>query len=201
MYIIITGDIIKSRKIEEIDTLLKKKLHRVNEMLEDDIASKFNSSRGDEIQGIFYFNKRIFRNIRRLRYELLPMKFRMGVSIGELDKVDRENSWNMNGELFHQARQALDEISKENEMSTYIVGKYSKLNPYFVLADMWINDWTEKKWEAFILYEKYGTIEEAAKKIGITIQSLHQRLKSVGYKKIIKAEKMLVEEIFEAEVK
>lgn len=124
MYFVITCDVINSKKIEKFDDKLKEKIKILNDEIEN-IVVKFSSSRGDEIQGVLSYDKNIFRNIKILRRTLYPLKLRIGIGVGDMEKenIDYNNSWNMNGEIFYLARNSLLNISKEKTIKTKILSE------------------------------------------------------------------------------
>lgn len=196
MYCVISCDIINSKKIIDIDNILKNKIKDINEKYsENNFITKFTLSRGDEIQGVVKYDENIFSNIRKIRYALYPIKLRIGIGIGNIGEINFENSWEMNGEAFHNAREALEKISKEKETTTYFYGsemeRLELLNSFYLLVDKIVEKWSEKSWEAAIIYEEEKTIRATAEKINIKEQSAAQRIETAKIKTILLAEEKI----------
>lgn len=194
MYAVITCDIIDSKKTV-VDLELKKKVERINKSyLNDFFVTDFNISRGDEIQGVIIFNEQFFKIMRLLRIELKPYKLRVAVAIGE-ESINNgiKNSWNLNGKLFHEARELLDNISKVKKSITRFSIEYSFLSAYYDLVNMIMDKWTEKASEAVYEMDKIDNISLIAPKFDITPQSVRDRLNSAEYYRLKESEEKLTE--------
>lgn len=201
MHLVITCDVIDSKKHENFDELLKGKMKILNEKLFDTV-SLFTVSRGDEIQGILKYDKNLFKNIKILRGALYPLKLRVGIGIGEIPihEVDYNNSWNMNGEAFYLARNALLFVSKEKIISTHFEsdkkGIANILNSFFILHDSIVVKWNEKNWEIAMVYERTQSYAETANLFGISRSAVWQKIKAMKFDSILNSEEYLVKELF-----
>jgi len=199
--IVITADIINSRRHQNFENNLSKKITA----LEDEaIISKFTLSRGDEIQGVLNDWANTPEIVRKLRYYCQPLQLRVGIGIGNIEenKIDK-NSWKMNGEPFFLAREAVDEIKKIKKSSTILKSGNNEIdkiiNCIWLLIDVLERKWSEKQWKAIHLYEEKGTFEEAANIYGTTWQNVQKLCNTANYEEIHKAEKMLknlIEKVF-----
>ncbi|MGC9384609.1 MAG: SatD family protein [Kosmotogaceae bacterium] len=192
---VITADIVKSR---EKDILREKITSKIDKFDCPELAIPFSVSRGDELQGVIEKPHNIAKVIRKLRYFVKPLKLHVGVGIGEIDKTELQkarSSWDLNGNTFIKARDALD-IAKKNRLYKTVVITGDKfadtcVNTIFLLLDSLESEWTEKQWEAVHTYESAGTYEKASKRLGSTIQNIQQHCSSAKWSVIREAEEKL----------
>jgi|SRR6056297_1938226 len=192
-YTVITGDVIQSRKYNNISKKLKNNLKEIN--YPDNMVIPFSISRGDEIQAVFR-GSLVFPNlIREIRYKLNNIDIRFGIGFGEINEENFEiNSWNMNGSAFHNARESLEEIEKDNKFKTIFKSGYKideAINTLLFLIDSFQAEWTDAQWEAIYYYEKEGTYQNAAEKLNIAFQNVEKRCKAAKWKEVELAEKTI----------
>ncbi len=128
VFTVITGDIINSRKSNISFQELEKKLDRFK--YPEEMVTPFKILKGDEIQGVFKGFMETPQLIRKLRYSLYPIHLRIGIGIGAIeDGLDRGDSWQMNGPAFYLARNALDQVKADNDLTlTRISSSFTKNN-------------------------------------------------------------------------
>jgi hypothetical protein len=76
-YTVINGDVIQSRKYNNISEILNKSLKKIN--YPDNMIIPFKISRGDEIQAVFKGALALPNLIRQIRYELINNDIRFGI--------------------------------------------------------------------------------------------------------------------------
>lgn len=189
-YLVITGDIIESKKSGMVNEALKRRLIEVE--YPENLLAPFRLSRGDEIQAVFKGYISFPRLIRQIRYLIRPLKVRFGIGFGEIqEKSQDNNSWNMNGTAFHYARESLDKIAGEGLLQTIFTSnsEYDEaVNTILLLIDNFQNEWTDAQWEAIYYYEKLGTYKKAAEKLNVAFQNIGKRCKAAKWKEIKYAE-------------
>jgi len=204
-YIVITADIIESKKIineKQIYNSLKK-LNIYMEDLKNQSITRFELSRGDEIQAIFNIESDISKIIMSMLYSFYPIKLKIGIGIGEVLREDivNKNSWNSNGVAFYNARKAIDILNKEKRKKSilYLESSNQSLNNYFnsfySLNLLNYNRWKATQWEAVYYYEKYKNLEKVATRLNVSISAIQQRIASSNWLQIKEAEKMFFNEI------
>lgn len=192
IYAVITADIIHSRDHEDFSEKLKEKLNSFEREL---LVKPFSISRGDELQGVLGFIETLPVLLRRLRYTVKPIELRIGVGIGDLDNNELEtskSSWDMTGNVFFDARAALDRVKEEKKTRTIIESGDKvidlSLNTIFLLLDTIQNGWTDKQWEAIHVYEREGTFEKAAGHLNVSIQNVQKHCDSAKWRIVNLAE-------------
>jgi len=192
LYIVITADIVESRKQKKYMKELSGKLKKLKV---SSAIMPFTVSRGDELQAVLGSFDELPAVVRRLRYIVRPLELRIGVGIGEIDTTGlnrARSSWELSGEAFFNARAALEEAKSLKISRTFVKSGIetldTSLNTIFLLLDTIVDDWTEKQWEAVHIYEQQGTYEKAASLLGVSIQNVQQRCKSAKWKVVRKVE-------------
>jgi len=180
-HIAIIGDIKDSRKIanrSEVQSRLKMVLDGINHGYDDDIASKFIITLGDEFQGLLCEGSNTMKIISEIEMKMHPIRLRFGVGIGEITtEIDKEMSLGADGPGYHKAREAISYL-KENERkkSTYSADiKFETesgndvpirlVNTILVLMTVIKDSWSDRQWE--IIGDMFGhqdTQADAAKK-------------------------------------
>lgn len=222
VYAVITMDIIGSKKSKEvlnkfliknelinelnyylnkddlIDDFLKKQSIQSSVILKrkDLILTDITISRGDELQVVCKNIYEIPYILRCIRYYLRPLKIRVGVGIGGINTdLDEESSWNMNGEAFYNARQALEILSYDKEAKNkthFVTGNCEHdliLNTMYILMDTIMDKWTDAKWNATFLYDEYKKYENAAIKLGVSPEAVRKSCKRANWSSIANSEK------------
>ncbi len=187
---VLTADIIDSKRASRIDLQLKPQLSRLNYPF---LATPFALFRGDEIQGVCTDAAQLPRLIRELRYYCRPFRVRLGVGIGTAEENEfAASSWEMNGEAFFLARNALDYLSKNKFPGTCFRTNDPlldlALNTVYRLLDAIIVNWTEAQWEAVHSYQHFGTYIRTAEVLGIARQNVQKRCYAAKWNEIRQAE-------------
>ncbi|MDP8202080.1 MAG: SatD family protein [Candidatus Tenebribacter burtonii] len=197
MVAVVTCDIIKSRQYSNndrgtVNDLIKSAFEETIELLPNTNVDKlsFNIVQGDEFQFIVNTPALAYRFIvfYRLRLALKNLKssFRAGIGFGEV-AVDNDNSYKMDGPAFHRSRDAFQKFGKPKFRNriTHVISGNQELDDQIEIIAMY-NDFIEQRWSikqrnSIYLYEKYGSLKEAAKHDSVSLQALQQRIKVSGY--------------------
>lgn len=197
MYFVITADIVRSRE------LLKKGMRReffleavnkANDLCSESLSVPFSLMRGDEIQGLVADADFLPKAVRRLRYSFLPAILRIGIGIGGISTEVKSTSWEMDGEAFYRAREALTSCG-DNVLTVVKMG-----NPFvegtatalFALIDALESKWTAGQWEAVIAYEIYGTYQKAGEILKVAPQNVSKRCHAARWPAVVEGEKAIV---------
>ncbi len=169
---------------------------RASEAMADRLLTRFSISRGDEIQGIIESPADIPVTVRNLRYFFLPALLRIGVGIGETDlPLVYDSSWEMDGQAFHRAREALDAERDIKTPCTRISSGQSDMdsaaNVIYLLADAIESKWTMPQWQAVYAYESCGTYRAAGEMLGVAAQNAAKRCKAAKYGALREGEEYL----------
>ena len=196
-FAVLTADVIGSRKLKDRDLSRKqieKAISELNTARKAFIVSKFSLLRGDEIQGVIFPPQEAIVMARFLRFYLRPVRVRIGIGIGDIaTEIDENNPWNMDGNAFHRARKALEEIKISRQPVTFINSAEENfdynLNVILALMDVISNRWTDGQWEAIHTYEQMGTYQKAAQVLKVKPQNVAKRCQAANWKVFSEAEK------------
>ncbi|MCT4632838.1 MAG: SatD family protein [Firmicutes bacterium] len=200
-YIVITMDIIESSKFEyqEFDKVLRKKIDSLNKIIRKvyKVDREFHVSQGDEVQIIIPFNIEIEVLVTLTLSYLYPFEARYAISIGEINDELDNNSWNMNGPIFWNARDQLKTIKKNTSYQGVVISGYSRTdqlcNNILPLINKMFSKITEKQWVAIKFELSKIEINDALKEIGISKTSYYDRLNASNLNDILSSYKALRE--------
>jgi hypothetical protein len=209
MYISIIGDIIGSRKIEperrkRIQKLIEDILSEINESKEysDYVVSKFTLTEGDEFQGLLMDNTNPHSIIRFIQVRLEEgVRFRFGIGYGKLTTEIKPISIGMDGECWHNSRDAIM-IAKRNDLTSYLIGEKELEIIINLLFDNFYSfywKFTEKQRDVYDLYYFWKKdIEEIKSQFEYSsVESVYQKLRNW---KLISAHKneLAINDIFQS---
>lgn len=201
-YAVITLDIIDSSKEDHniFDNKLKEKVQEINKFLQSSIGlyRKYHISQGDEIQLLCPFDDRIAKILILTFAVLKPYKCRFALSIGRVEEGDmKENSWDMNGPIFWNARDVLKEMKKSKDYDGVFASGYENvdkiINKFMKSVLVLINKISAKQWEAVLEQMTKQDLKEAAESLNISLSSLYDRINSSNISQIVDSIEALIE--------
>ena len=198
VHVAVIGDIVQSRKIvnrTEVQSKLKALLAGINEKYNDDIASKFMITLGDEFQGLLQCGQNAMKIIEEIEMKMYPIQLRFGIGIGKITtEIDFEQPLGSDGPAYYNARDMINELKKnekkkkmpdadimiasegDNE-STDIL-----LNSILSLCTVIKKNWTARQREVINVCSEYGdNQQEVALLLGITQSSVQKNLSNANY--------------------
>lgn len=184
LFVLITLDIVASSKSspEQLNNQLHDKLEQLNRALPQvfHIKRQFHLSRGDEIQIILPYTDQLNDLLILTFAYLCPFKVRYVLSFGQYNGELKDNSWDMNGPIFWQARKGFDNLKEKPSYSgTIITGieEQDKMYQDILLAiNLMMSQITDKQWEAIKYHYCHIGYETATKAIGISKTSYYKRI-------------------------
>lgn len=197
-YIAVIGDIIKSRKIanrNEIQAKLKKTLQKINQKYNDDIASNFMITIGDEFQGLLKNGKNLIKIISEIEIAMLPIQIRFGIGIGKIDtEINKDMPLGADGPAYHNARQMIEELKSrdkkyETNHSNIMIcsqGNHAQtdtlLNTILSLCSAIKSKWTPRQIEIISCYiDSDKNQYKAAENLGIRQSSVNKSLNNSNF--------------------
>lgn len=213
-YVVVNADIINSKgnyfKKEDI----AEKINLLNANLSDQIFIGFSVLRGDEIQGVLRLGADLFRVLRHLIYAAKPYDIRIGVGIGEIYDLPEpiQTSWELNGEAFFRARDAMNFLSGLKRNDQYRVSFVSvnqkldeRITLFYSYAFDIISSWDPVVFDIIKMAEAGCTHQEIAESIydadDTSIKSkrvnITKKIKRANWYKLKKTEEMLNEMLLE----
>ncbi len=219
-YIVITLDIKNSRdkrteELKQIDNAISK----INSNFKEILFKAISKSRGDEyqcvlkldsIKSLFYLLREIKKNIQNE----LKVEYRMGIGIGNIysEGIVSENTWDLNGEAFYYARNALEEAQevrkKETNYDTIFKIENFDSSPYninfpfdkeitqiYYSINLITKQWNEDTWQIISLLEKGKTQDEISKKLDQKRTNITNKIGRSHWYYVKDIERLLIEKI------
>lgn len=199
---VVTADMIDSRShFQHQPEFLKEIRDRLAKMRYPSMMMSIDVFRGDEIQGLFREPTQLPSIIRHLRFACLPLMLRVGIGAGAIDeaalRTTRASPWEISGEAFFRARDAVETLKEKNLPATQLRCGDEKtqktVNTVYMLIDAQMQGWTPRQWEAIHAYEDRKTMVLAAEALGIAHQNIAKLCARAHWKTIQKAESFLSE--------
>lgn len=195
-YIAVIGDLVGSRLFQDrqgVQEKLRSLLHTINDEYQDDLASRFSLTLGDEFQGVLKRPDRLLKLLVRIKLHLWPITVRFGVGIGEITTtIDPAASIGADGPAYHAARAMITEVKRAQtgkkalRLDTAIgqagAEPFHALNAGLCLLHFVETDWTTRQRE-HIGDSLLGGLNqsEIALRRGVNQSTIQRSLDSAGY--------------------
>ncbi|HTX68758.1 MAG TPA: hypothetical protein VMH50_06385 [Thermoleophilia bacterium] len=160
-------------------------LERVNQLFRPAIAEPFGLTGDDRVDGALADPAQTPLCLSVLRERLAPLPFRAGVGIGDVDHL--RDATATDRDAYSVARHALQLVIRDNGLTRYLgTGDAGDvlLGALCRLVDPLIRARTDKQWEAIAAYRELGHQREVAERLGVTRQSVGDRL-SAGNRRAV----------------
>jgi DNA-binding XRE family transcriptional regulator len=195
MVIIITGDIIRSRKFTNPEIWLNPLKEALTEIGID--KKYWEIFRGDSFQIEIRNNQQAFYIVTYIKACIKTVKeldVRMAIGVGNKN-FEGNVVTESNGEAFQFSGETLESLKKEKtnlKIKTPSIYLNEELNLYFRLALISMDNWTVNSSEAMkMVLENHEALQsDIAKSIGVSQDAISKRLKRANYREIIDLEKM-----------
>jgi len=196
-YILIKGDIIKSKSFKNFSEIFKGKIKELN--YPEAVINKFKILKGDEIEGVFEKKLDIIKFLRKLRLSLLPLKIRLVISIVE---IESENNLDNNNYLFKELENKLDYIGEHRYHKSYFVSDDDftdkSINTIMLLIDKLRYNWNQKEWNLYLDYVDNQNPEVIAEKYNYKTDKIKNTAEKLGFEEI-RVSELNLEQILESE--
>lgn len=180
---VITIDVIGSKKEQHFSQVIREKLAKLNPERYEFIPAL---SRGDEIQCVVAKGENPIAVIREIRFILSPLKLKIGIGMGEIEIPSQvRDSWDLSGEAFFNAREALEQLNDASETCIGLVSGDTNrdlaFNSILTLMNVIMNGWTSTQFNYVMQYERYGTYDKASEALGVSAQNIHKACKRANW--------------------
>ena len=194
------ADIVHSRRFhgkarERLQQKLQVLLDELNETYESALLARFTITIGDEFQTLLHTAEPLADLLWDLESTLPEVELRIGIGHGKLDTELKQEAVGMDGPVWHQARDAVEEAKKESLGGGVFRGFKDAddevLNGMARLLFHVRSQWTDRQKSVIRLLRDPTTASqtEVARKLKLTRQAVHNRLKSTGWAAWSDAEK------------
>jgi hypothetical protein len=199
-YIVVLGDLVGSRKIEDrekFEKQVKQVISSVVEKYEQEWVAPLAFEKGiDEIGAVIKDRTALYNIISDVNNAIAPQKIRFVAYRGNIDLgLEEKEITAMDGEAFHTAASMMQQLKTSGMLLQCNTGDplfdkalENQVNALGILKD----NWTERQREIFNLYKALNNQAEAAKRLNITQQAISNALQQVDAFKIIELEKNIL---------
>ena len=213
-YLVIIGDVVKSREIknrekfqENFHNVIEKELKRVRVFETNNIVSSFTITIGDEFQGVLKNASHLFKFIDDLEYGLNSIlafeqteryALRYGIGVGLITtQINKKAAIGMDGPAFYNARKAIENAKKFN-LKYCFEGSLEKDDALNILLQ-WLNQenkkWNFRKFQIVKLYKDAWTQKQIAESLEISQPAVSKILKNTPVTLAMKSEQLIEYEI------
>ena len=186
-YILIKGDIIKSKSFDNFPEIFSKRVKELN--YPESVINKFKILKGDEIQGVFTAELDIIKFLRYLRLSLLPLKIRLVISTVE---KEGKNNLENNKQLFKKVDSKLDYIGQNRHYKSYFISAddftEKSINTIMLLIDKLRFSWDKNEWNLYFDYADHQNFELMAEKYNYEGDRLSKLAQNLGFEEILFSE-------------
>lgn len=190
MYIVLTGDLRSSKKMEDRNLSqekLKGAINFVNSRFKDYLISDFRITGGDSFQGMIS-QLDVLVDLYFALYGRIGNPFYLGVGVGSISTSLSEFVQEIDGEAFHLSADALRTAKKKKR---WIVME-SPSGDDFEVAECILNllfdvvwSWTDRRADIILYYRENGenpqAIEQASQKFQTGTRNIYKALKAGNY--------------------
>lgn len=207
IYFAVIGDIISSRKIKnrnQFQTHLIKVISEINSEYQEDLASAFVVTLGDEFQGLLKKADHLLEITDKIKFMLDPVEIRFGIGIGTIEtEINVLSSTGADGPAYWCARRAINSIHHHNDYkkSKILIEAQNKTDFMDVVNEsLRLCDHTESKWretqrelvKQSVLnfgHETQVPQKKLAELLNITVQTVNSKIQSTGYYNYLRLKK------------
>ena len=164
---------------------LRPALARINHLFAPAVAEPFALAGQDRVDGALADPAQAPLCISVLRESIAPIQLRAGVGVGTVDHL--RDATATDRDAYSTARRALQLAVRDHGLSRYLgTGEAGDvlLGALCRLVDPLIRARTEKQWEAIAAYRELGHQRDVAEKLGVTRQSVGDRL-TAGHRRAV----------------
>lgn len=189
--LVLIGDIVSSRKIEERNKFNSQLLHALDELNSSNphVLSPYTLTIGDEIQAVFNNAEFIFRDAIILLSSIAPHKMRFSISIGEIiSPINPRQAIGMDGPAFHRARDGINALKKSGNLF-YLSGEniphFSLHQQALFLISHNLTKWNETRLHVLRMLLNNFQIKSIAANLKISEQAVYKTMNAGALEIII----------------
>ena len=191
-YIIVIGDLISSKRIQERKLMQRKLLKILNKVntANTSIVSPYTLTLGDEFQAVYSKPSNLFRDLIFIEKNLYPVKIRLSIAIGSITtSLNKKQAIGMDGPVFHIARDKINELKKSSYryvISTDDDKDLELYNSILKLISKNIDTWKPPRYGVLLAMLENKSIKEISKIVRIREQSVYKNIEAASIDILIK---------------
>lgn len=198
-YLAVIGDLVHSRESADRAGLQKRfagVLRSLNRRCGRVVASQFRILTGDECEGLLAADAPVYEILREIEFAVGVGRIRFGIGRGTLAISPRQfrNVGMLDGPAFHRARAALLQAREAQTDDCPVLAQVAgfpgdaSINTILSLLGVAFGQITPRRREVYETYRREGTIDRAARRLGIHRSTVGKALARQSYHHLIAAE-------------
>lgn len=201
LYYALSADLVRSRRVSNRGVFsqhLERSLSDVSAEYESEFLAPIMSVKGvDELSAVLLRPDLAFSIIADLNERTWPQSFRWGIGLGGIDVARNSgNASAMDGGAFHAASTALrralsDKLPLAIEAKPWNPLTITAMEQSARLHVAIVQDWSKAAASAAAQYRKYGTQQQVADSLGISVQAVSKSLHRARYHELREFERMM----------
>ena len=194
-YLVVIGDIISSREIEDRKLLQLRLNNILNEIKqhEDAPLSPYTITLGDEFQAVYQQADSLFLHAFSILEEVFPHRIRFSFGLGNIStELNREQSLGMDGEAFYLAREGMEWIKEQRGEHRFIIQGLAEpqtadlLNNTLFLISNQINSWQLNRISILRRRMENQAVKKIAEDLGISETAVYRNIYDGSLREIIR---------------
>lgn len=180
--IVLIGDIIASRKVQDrpsIQKKLKAALRQVNRR-NANVLSPYTITLGDEFQAVFDRADGLFTDMISVLAALFPEQVRFSIGVGALDTpVNRKQAIGMDGPAFYLARRGIEQLKATDYL--FITNglpedRQSIVNHGLFLLSRHVSEWKPSRLWVFQLLQLGLSVADMTKRLDLSNKAIYKSI-------------------------
>jgi len=194
-YLIVIGDVISSREVQERDKLQNqlKDIFKDISWKNNHLVSPYTLTLGDEFQAVYQRAGSLFHDALIILESVYPHKIRFSYGIGAIStEINREQSLGMDGEGFYRARDGMEWVKNQRGKYRFVITGLKEehqpelLNNTLFLISNLINGWKFNRISILRRRLEGEKIKSIADALGISETAVYTNIYDGSIREIIR---------------
>lgn len=205
-FIVVIGDVISSRKVENRNNLQNKLLDIFDNLntsdYENHIVSPYTITLGDEFQAVYEKADCLFLDSIKILEKTLPQKIRFSFGIGEISTdINREQSIGMDGSAFYFAREGI--LNLKDQRGNYKFNIYGLEDPeleklfnnmLYIFSNL-LEQWNRNRYFILRSTMEGKAVKEIAKELKLTETAVYMNIYDGNIREMIAIQEIMINRI------
>jgi Mor family transcriptional regulator len=205
-FIVVIGDVISSRKVEQRNELQKKLRDILDDLntaaCEHHLVSPYTITLGDEFQAVYDNANCLFLDSIRILERTFPQKIRFSFGIGEISTdINREQSLGMDGSAFYYAREGITHLKDlRGKFMFHIHGLGDPeledlFNNFLLIFSNQLEGWNRNRYVILRSMMEGKAVKKIAKKLELTETAVYMNIYDGSIREMIAIQEIMINRI------
>ena len=180
--IVLIGDIVASRKIEDRSLVQKKLMAAIRQVnrKNSNLLSPYTVTLGDEFQAVFNKADRIFADGITILSALYPEQVRFSIGVGAIDTpINKQQAIGMDGPAFYLARKGIGQLKSSGYLFTtngLLDDQQNMVNHSLYLVSHHLSKWIQSRLNVFVLLQQGLSVADMANKLDLSDKAIYKTI-------------------------